>query len=79
MSDFVWLKHKEHGGYFHSPADAVGDMADLGWEPSDPPPPQIEATVAEQLAWRAEQAAAAEAEKKTSAKAKSKSTDKADG
>jgi hypothetical protein len=66
MTDFVWLKHKEHGGYFNSPANAVDDMAELGWEPSDPPPPQVEATVAEQVAWRAEQeAAAAQAEKKS--------------
>lgn len=66
MTDFTWLKHKEHGGYFHAPGDAVDDLAELGWEPSDPPPPPIEATVAEQLAWRAEQEAAAiEAEKKS--------------
>lgn len=69
MTDFTWLRHKEHGGYFHCPAGAVDDMAELGWEPSDAPPPPIEATVAEQLAWRAEQAAAAEAEKSKSTKA----------
>lgn len=68
----VWLKHGEHGGYFHCPADAVDEWSDLGWEPSDAPeefnPVTAERIAAEQAA--AEQRAAEEA----AAKAAKKST-----
>jgi hypothetical protein len=60
MSDgFTWTRHREHGGYWRCPDGALDDMAERGWEPCDTPPPQPDPAVAEQLAWRAEQAAAA--------------------
>lgn len=61
MDNFTWLKHAETGGYFECPDAAVDDMREKGWEPSDPPVP-IDPTVAEQLAWREQQAAALAAE-----------------
>lgn len=57
MDGFTWLRHREHRGYWRCPDAAVDDMAERGWEPTDPPPPQPDPAVAEQLAWRAEQAA----------------------
>ncbi len=60
----VWTQHKEHGGYFHCPVDALDEMRAKGWEPSDPPPPPVNPAVAEQLAWREEQAEKAKAESK---------------
>ncbi len=54
-----WLRHGEHGGYFHCPTDAVADYADLGWQPVDEGPVEISPVVAELLA--AQQAARAAA------------------
>jgi hypothetical protein len=34
----VWLKHKETGGLFPCPADAVDGWKELGWEPTDERP-----------------------------------------
>ena len=56
--DRVWLRHKEHGDYWHAPAGAVDAWADMGWEPSDPPAEPVSPVVAENLA--AQAAAAAE-------------------
>lgn len=53
MSDFTWLRHAEHGGYFNCPNAAVADMTELGWEPSDAPV-EVNPAVVEQLAWRQE-------------------------
>lgn len=72
MDDRIWLRHPEHGGYFHCPVDAVQDWKGLGWQESDPPPPPVSPVVAERITWEAEQArlveqanqaAAAEADK----------------
>lgn len=54
----AWLRHSEHLGYFHCPADAVEEFQKLGWEPSGPPEEHNPVT-AERTAWIAEQAAAA--------------------
>lgn len=59
MDSHVWLKHPKSGGYFHCPVGAVEHMAELGWEPSEPPPEEVNPAVAEQLAWRRELAAQA--------------------
>lgn len=61
MDEFVWTQHVDHGGYFRCPVDALDDMAATGWLPCDPPE-QPNPAVAEQLAWRAEQAARADHE-----------------
>jgi len=55
-----WLRHSEHGGYFHCPKDAVADYADLGWKPVDEGPVEISPVVAELLA--AQEAARATAQ-----------------
>jgi hypothetical protein len=71
----VWLKHTEHGGYFHCPADAVGEWAAMGWEPTDAPPEE-NPVVAEMLAAQqaaAEQAAADEKAAKAATRASRKS------
>jgi hypothetical protein len=57
----VWLTHPEHGGYFHAPAGAVEVWVDMGWVVADTGPEEHNPVIAEQLAWRAEQAAQAEA------------------
>lgn len=64
MDGFTWVRHKEHGGYWQCPDAALDEMRKIGWEPSEAPD-EPNPAVAEQLAWRAEQAAAAEAEKKS--------------
>jgi hypothetical protein len=51
----VWLHNSETGGYFHCPAEAVEDWAELGWQPSDPPD-EPNPVVAERIAWEAERA-----------------------
>lgn len=62
MSDErVWLKHAETGHFFHCPEGAVEDWQDLGWQPTDERPVEVNPTVAERLAWEAEQRAAFEA------------------
>jgi len=50
VSDRVWLKHPEHGGYFECPAEAVAEWRKLGWEPADDMPPEPNPTVAEYVA-----------------------------
>lgn len=66
MSDErVWLRHKDHGGFFDCPAGAVDDWADVGWEPTDERPVEVNPAVAERLAWEAEQRAAAQAAEQT--------------
>jgi hypothetical protein len=57
MVERQWLRHEETGGYFHCPVDAVDEMRAKGWEPSDPPPPEVNPAIAEQLAWREQQQA----------------------
>ena len=54
MDGFTWTRHVEHGGYFRCPDDALAEMAERGWAPSEPPEPPNPATD-EQLAWRAQQ------------------------
>jgi hypothetical protein len=54
--EHVWLRHPKTGGYFHCPAEAVGDWLDMGWERSDAPAAEPSPVVAEHLAWRAKQA-----------------------
>lgn len=61
MDERVWLKHKDTGHLWDCPAGAVDDMADLGWEPTDERPAEVNPVVAERVAWEAEQRAAAEA------------------
>jgi len=51
----VWLRHGETGGYFHCPAEAIDDWAELGWQPADGPPDEPNPVVAELLAWQADQ------------------------
>ena len=66
MSDErVWLRHKDTGHFFHCPAAAVGDWTtpDMGWEPTDERPEEVNPVTAEHLAWRAEQAAQQQPEK----------------
>lgn len=60
----VWLHNAETGGYWECPAPVVDDWRSRGWVPSDPPPPAPDPAVAEALAWRAQQAAAASADTK---------------
>ena len=68
MNGFTWVRHREHGGWWHCPDGVLDDMAAAGWEPADgPPPEQPSSAVAEQLAWRAEQTAAAADTKPTKA------------
>ncbi len=67
MSARVWLKHPKTNGYFECPAEVVDDWREMGWEQSDPPPPEPNPAVAEQLAWRAALAAEAEKSKPTKA------------
>jgi hypothetical protein len=57
-----WLRHPETGGYFHCPAEAVDAWKGRGWEESDPPA-EPNAAIAEQVAYREQQAASAEANK----------------
>lgn len=65
----VWLRNPTTGGRFRCPARAAQQWIDMGWEPSDPPPPAPSPVVAERLRWQAEQRAAAiEAAKKTSSR-----------
>lgn len=56
MDERVWLHHPGTGGYFHCPVDAVKDHLGMGWQKADSPPEETNPAVAEQLAWRAEQA-----------------------
>jgi hypothetical protein len=60
--DRVWLRHTEHGGAFHAPAEAVEAWAAMGWVPGEPPEEHNPA-VAENLAAQAaaEREAAAQA------------------
>lgn len=57
----VWLRHPSTGGYFHCPVLAVKDWRELGWEPSDPPPPDPNPVVAERIGWEQHQEAQREA------------------
>jgi len=56
-----WLRHGEHGGYFHCPAEAVADYVDLGWKAVDDGPVEISPVVAENLAAQEAARVAAEA------------------
>ena len=69
----VWLRHADHGGVFHAPAEAVDALAELGWEPGEPPD-EHNPVVAENLAAQAAQqeAAAAHAAKKSTSRAADK-------
>ncbi len=80
MSDeFTWLRHPETGGHFRCPTGAVDDMAELGWEPSDPPV-EINPAVAEHLAWRQQLARQqAEQTKPTKPATRGKSEEMSDG
>ena len=60
----VWVKHRDHGGYWQCPDEAVDAYKDLGWELSDPPE-EVNPVIAERLAWEAQQAAQAEPTRKT--------------
>jgi len=54
MSDErVWLRHTEHGGAFHAPVGAVEAWAQMGWVPGEPPPPEPDPAVVENLAAQA--------------------------
>lgn len=74
MSDdgFTWVQHREHGGYWRCPDGVLDDMAAVGWEPADAPPEAPSSAVAEQLAWRAEQAAAAQSKPKAARRGETK-------
>lgn len=63
----VWLRHVEHGGAFHAPADVVEAWAEMGWVPGDPPE-EPNPVVAENLAVQAAAAERARAATKTSRK-----------
>ena len=67
-----WLRHGEHGGHFHCPAEAVADYVDLGWESVDEGPVEISPVVAENLA--AQEAARLEAERAAAPQTTSKAT-----
>ncbi len=72
MDERQWLRHAKTGGYFHCPVEAVPGWIDMGWETSDPPADEINPAVAENLAWRAEQAARQETKPAKSGAAGSK-------
>lgn len=59
-----WLRHPDTGGYFNCPLEAVDAWKGKGWEESDPPV-EPNAAIAEQVAYREQQAASAEANKAT--------------
>lgn len=59
MNTHVWVRHREHGGYWQCPIEALADYEAKGWEPSDQPA-EPNPAVAEMLAAR--EAAAAEAQ-----------------
>lgn len=63
MSDNrVWLRHKDHAGAWHAPAEVVEAWAEMGWIPGEPPEEHNPVTaegLAAQLA-AAEQSAAEE-------------------
>jgi hypothetical protein len=67
-----WVRHREHGGYFQCPVDVLDDMAAKGWEPSEAPPPPVNPAVAEQLAWRQQQAENEKTEPKTASRGETK-------
>ena len=78
----TWLRHKDTGHFFHCPAEAVPEFAELGWEPTDERPAEPNPMVAERIAWEAEQAAqraaaeqAAKAESKSSRRGKPAETE----
>jgi hypothetical protein len=73
----VWLRHKDHGGFFHCPIGAVEDWtsADLGWELTDEVPEEPNPVTAELLAWQAEQRAAREADEPKTNKRRTGGTD----
>lgn len=56
----TWVRNKETGGTWHAPTDWLEQFPDeaADWEPCDPPV-EINPAVAEHLAWRREQEAAA--------------------
>ena len=43
----VWLKHKVTGGIFPCPPDAVDGWTELGWEPTDERPVEVNPVTAE--------------------------------
>jgi hypothetical protein len=67
-----WLRHGEHGGYFHCPVDAVADYVDLGWVRVDEGPVEISPVVAENLA--AQETARLDAERAAAPQTSSKAT-----
>ncbi len=69
MDERVWLRHNETGHLWECPAGAVEDWADMGWEPTDERPAEVNPVVAERVAWEAEQRAAQEPAPKKSTKA----------
>lgn len=76
MSDeFTWLRHSETGGTFRCPDAAVDDWLDMGWEVADGAPADPNPVVAEHLAYREKQAAAAQATKTTSKSTKTAKTE----
>lgn len=64
----TWLRHPETGGYFHCPDGAVEGWEEIGWQRSDPPPPEPNPAVADRLALERELAEKAEAEAKPARK-----------
>lgn len=69
-----WLRHPESGGYFNCPMEAVDAWKGRGWEESDPPV-EPNAAIAEQVAFREQQAASAEANKTAEDKASDEDAD----
>lgn len=61
MSDErVWLKHEDTGHFFECSAGAVEAHGELGWAPTNERPEEVNPVTAENVAWQAEQRAAAE-------------------
>lgn len=64
----IWVRHKETGGHWQCPKEALDHFTSQGWEVCDPPR-EPNPALDERTAWleslRAEQAAAAEAETKS--------------
>lgn len=57
----TWVRHRDTGGYWLCPDEALDEMADVGWEPTEAPA-EPNPAVDERLAWEAEQKALRDAE-----------------
>lgn len=57
----VWLHNPDTNGYWQCPAEAAEEFVARGWVECDPPP-EPNAALAEQIAWRAQMAEQADAE-----------------